>query len=61
MVLNHVAAQPLWCMYRSLLAFIGEPVADAVVQKDGAVTKDEDEDDWPYMGFEQFPALLNQM
>ena len=49
------------CIIEGLLAFIGEPVADAVVQKDGAVAQDEDEDDWPHMGFQQFPALLYQM
>ena len=44
-----------------MLAFVCEPVADAVVQKVGAVAQDEDENDWPHMGFEQFPALLNQV
>lgn len=36
---------------KGLLAFIGEPVADAIVQEVGAVAQDEDEDDWPHMGF----------
>lgn len=43
----------LACAYRQgLLAFICEPVADAIVQKVGTVAQDEDEDDWPHMGLE---------
>lgn len=44
---------------KGFLAFVCEPVADAIVQKVGAVAQDEDKDDWPHMGFEQFPALLD--
>lgn len=43
----------LACAYRQgLLAFVCEPVADAIVHEVGTVAQDEDEDDWPHVGLE---------